>query len=66
MLGFLKSLIGEAPPAAKPERARDWVSVKGGSEFPCLGLDLGEVVTALLERDTPKSWSPDPIKWEKP
>jgi hypothetical protein len=31
-----------------------------------LGLDLGEVVTALLERDTPKSWSPDPSRWEKP
>lgn len=31
----------------------------------CLGLDLGEVATALLERDTPKSWSPDPSKWEK-
>lgn len=31
----------------------------------CLGLDLGEVATALLERDTPKSWSPDPTKWEK-
>jgi len=30
-----------------------------------LGLDLGELVTALLERDTPKSWSPDPQKWEK-
>jgi hypothetical protein len=30
-----------------------------------LGLDLGEVVTVLLERDTPKSWSPDPQKWEK-
>ena len=35
MLGFLKSLIGEAPPAAaKPERAPDWVSLKGGFEFP--------------------------------
>jgi hypothetical protein len=30
-----------------------------------LGLDLGELVTTLLERDTPKSWSPDPTKWEK-
>lgn len=30
-----------------------------------LGLDLGELVTTLLERDTPKSWSPDPEKWEK-
>ena len=30
-----------------------------------LGLDLGELVTTLLERDTPKSWSPDPAKWEK-
>ena len=30
-----------------------------------LGLDLGDAVTALLERDTPKSWSPDPSKWEK-
>ena len=29
-----------------------------------LGLDLGEVVTALLERETPRSWSPDPSKWE--
>ena len=31
-----------------------------------LGVDLGEAVTALLERDTPKSWSPDPSTWEKP
>lgn len=30
-----------------------------------LGLDLGDAVTALLERDTPKSWSPDPTKWDK-
>ena len=30
-----------------------------------LGVDLGELVTALLERETPKSWSPDPEKWEK-
>jgi hypothetical protein len=30
----------------------------------CLGLDLGSVVTVLLERETPKSWSPDPAKWE--
>lgn len=28
-----------------------------------MGLDLGELVTALLERDTPKSWSPNPEKW---
>jgi len=31
----------------------------------CLGLDLGELVTVLLERDTPRSWSPDPARWEK-
>lgn len=31
-----------------------------------LRLDLGELVTALLERDTPKSWAPDPSRWEKP
>ena len=31
-----------------------------------LNLDLGHAVTAILERDTPKSWSPDPTKWEKP
>jgi hypothetical protein len=31
-----------------------------------LGLDLGEAVTTLLERDTPRSWAPDPAKWEKP
>ena len=31
----------------------------------CLGLDLGVLVTSLLERETPKSWSPDPAKWEK-
>jgi hypothetical protein len=31
-----------------------------------LGLDLGEIVTALLERETPRSWSPDPAKWGKP
>jgi hypothetical protein len=31
----------------------------------CLGLDLGAVVTVLLERETPRSWSPDPQKWEK-
>jgi hypothetical protein len=31
----------------------------------CLRLDLGELVTTLLERETPRSWSPDPSKWEK-
>jgi hypothetical protein len=31
----------------------------------CLGLDLGSIVTVLLERETPKSWSPDPAKWEE-
>jgi len=31
----------------------------------CLGVDLGDLVTALLERETPRSWSPDPSKWEK-
>ena len=31
----------------------------------CLELDLGDLVTALLERDTPRSWAPDPEKWEK-
>ena len=36
-----------------------------GAARECLGLDLGEVATALLERDTPKSWSPDPARWEK-
>lgn len=30
----------------------------------CLGLDLGGAVTALLERETPRSWSPDPSKWK--
>ncbi len=30
-----------------------------------LGVDLGVLVTSLLERETPKSWSPDPAKWEK-
>ena len=29
-----------------------------------LGLDLGDVVTTLLERETPRSWSPDPPKWQ--
>jgi len=31
----------------------------------CLGLDLGTLVTTLLERETPRSWSPDPTRWEK-
>jgi hypothetical protein len=31
----------------------------------CLGLDLGAAVTVLLERETPRSWSPDPSRWEK-
>jgi hypothetical protein len=30
-----------------------------------LGIDLGELVIALLERDTPRSWAPNPAKWEK-
>ena len=28
------------------------------------GLDLGQLVTTLLERDTPKSWSPNPATGE--
>ncbi|HEV3009548.1 MAG TPA: hypothetical protein VGX52_10980, partial [Burkholderiales bacterium] len=35
MLGFLRSLVGERrPAAAKRERAPDWVTIKGGYEFP--------------------------------
>jgi hypothetical protein len=29
-----------------------------------LGLDLGDVVTTLLERETPRSWAPDAPKWQ--
>ena len=43
--------------------ARDWAAFPDFALRDCLGLDLGEAVTALLERDTPKSWSPAPAKW---
>jgi hypothetical protein len=50
VFGFLKR---QSPPE-KREPARDWVTLKGGLEFPL-----------VLERGTPRSWAPDPAKWEK-
>lgn len=55
--------------------ARDWAPFRdfvlranradagAAAALECLGLDLGDAVTALLERETPKSWSPTPAKW---
>jgi hypothetical protein len=42
----------------------DRADAGAGAARECLGLELGEVVTRLLERDTPRSWSPDPAKWK--
>ena len=39
MLGFLKSLRPAPPAPAKREPAPDWVTIKGGFEFP-LGKHL--------------------------
>ena len=56
--------------------ARDWETFKqfvlvadradagAAAARKCLGLELGELVTRLLERDTPRSWSPDPAQWD--
>jgi hypothetical protein len=56
--------------------AKDWASFRdfvlradradagAAAARACLGLELGDAVTALLERGTPKSWSPDPSRWE--
>lgn len=53
-----------APFAAFVRRA-DRADAGTAAARECLGLDLGEVITVLLERDTPRSWAPDPQKWEK-
>jgi hypothetical protein len=47
-------------------RRADRADAGAAAARECLGLDLGEVVTALLERETPRSWSPDPAKWGEP
>jgi hypothetical protein len=52
-------------PFAEFVRRADRADGGAAAARECLGLDLGELVTALLERETPKSWSPQPEKWEK-
>jgi hypothetical protein len=46
-------------------RRADRADAGAAAARECLGLDLGEIVTVLLERDTPRSWAPDPQRWEK-
>jgi hypothetical protein len=53
-------------PFAQFARRADPADAGAAAARECLGLDLGEVVTALLERDTPRSWSPDPSRWKSP
>ena len=62
----VESLAGHWEAFARFVRAARAEDAGAAAAREHLGLDLGEVVTALLERDTPKSWSPDPSKWEKP
>lgn len=61
----VEALAGDWERFARFARAADAADAGAAAAAEHLGLDLGEAVTALLERDTPKSWSPDPSKWEK-
>lgn len=63
---IVEQLAGEWEPFARFVRAAKAEDAGAAAAREHLGLDLGKLVTALLERDTPKSWSPDPTKWEKP
>jgi hypothetical protein len=62
---LVEQLAADWEPFARFVREAKAEDAGAAAARECLGLDLGEAVTALLERDTPKSWSPDPEKWEK-
>jgi hypothetical protein len=62
---MVEQLAKDWQPFAEFVRRADRADGGAAAARECLGLDLGELVTALLERETPKSWSPQPEKWEK-
>ena len=62
---IVEQLARDWEPFARFVRSAKAEDAGAAAARECLGLDLGEVATALLERETPKSWSPDPTKWEK-
>ena len=61
----VEQLARDWEPFAAFVRSADRADAGAAAARECLGLDLGEVLTVLLERDTPRSWAPDPQKWEK-
>jgi len=63
---LVEQLAKDWPPFAQFVLRADRADAGAAAALECLGLDLGTLVTTLLERETPKSWSPDPAKWEKP
>jgi hypothetical protein len=62
---LVEQLAKDWPPFARFVLGANRADAGAAAARECLGLDLGELVTALLERETPKSWSPNPQKWEK-
>jgi hypothetical protein len=62
----VEQLAGDWKPFVDFVRRAQRADAGAAAARDCLGLDLGHAVTALLERDTPRSWSPDPAKWRKP
>ena len=60
---LVEQLAKDWPPFARFVRSANRADAGAAAARECLGLDLGELVTTLLERETPKSWSPDPQKW---
>jgi hypothetical protein len=63
---LVEQLARDWPPFARFAQRADRADAGAGAARECLGLDLGELVTGLLERDTPRSWAPNPAKWKTP
>jgi hypothetical protein len=63
---LVEQLAKDWPPFAQFVLRAQRADAGAAAARECLGLELGELVTTLLERDTPRSWAPDPAKWEKP
>ncbi len=60
----VEQLAKDWEPFARFVRRAERADAGAAAARECLGVDLGEVVTALLERDTPRSWCPDPSQWK--
>jgi hypothetical protein len=61
---LVEQLAKDWMPFAEFVRHADRADAGSAAALQYLGLDLGQAVTALVERETPRSWSPDPAKWK--